>query len=588
MEKNAFDVAKIVATPTSHSWSQAYNAGNFFAVLSIAKPEEETSSDLLNTLGKSIIDSLEEEYFTLEVKDLASIKQAISVVFEKIPSDISATFAAASKTHDNILYIFVKGQGRILLKREGNLGTILRGDDKAISCASGHLKDNDVVILATEKFLEIVPDEKILSTIDNFSSSEIVETLAPLVHEKEEGEACAMTIRFRDLKSQLEIESPDLSQESSDEAEPRSEESIQIQETPSSFILEKILSFKKGWFTKALQLNHRKKIFLTVAALLAATLLISIVSSVKKQQDEKIQAILKEVVGKAEKKYDEGQGLVSLNRTLAKEDFLEASKILNEGKNKLPVNSKEQKQITEFLKKVEDALTSVSDTSSVEPKVEDSNRSPLLLYESKLSQSQRKTRSFTQDDKNIYFADLNAVTVVDKSSKKETTLIKNDGQWQNASGVGLYFDNVYILDKKLGQIHKFVKDDKGYSRTNYLSSETKPNFPNVLSMAIDNSIWMLLKDNILKFTRGKQEGFKISGLEVQFNNPTRLFTSLDLDNLYILDNGNNRIVVLGKDGAYKMSYQAKIISKAEDFEVLEKDKLIYILSSGKIYRIDLK
>jgi len=49
-----------------------------------------------------------------------------------------------------------------------------------------------------------------------------------------------------------------------------------------------------------------------------------------------------------------------------------------------------------------------------------------------------------------------------------------------------------------------------------------------------------------------------------------------------------RIVVFDKTGSYKSQYQATVIGNAKDFDVLEKDKKVFILSSGKVYEIDLK
>lgn len=73
-----------------------------------------------------------------------------------------------------------------------------------------------------------------------------------------------------------------------------------------------------------------------------------------------------------------------------------------------------------------------------------------------------------------------------------------------------------------------------------------------------------------------------------FKNPTRIYTNINNDNIYVLDNGNSRIVILDKNGAYKAQYKADIIKTAKDFDVFEKDKKIFVLSSGKIYQIDLK
>ncbi len=64
--------------------------------------------------------------------------------------------------------------------------------------------------------------------------------------------------------------------------------------------------------------------------------------------------------------------------------------------------------------------------------------------------------------------------------------------------------------------------------------------------------------------------------------------SVDFNNIYVLDQGNSRIVVLDKTGSYKAQYQADILRNATDFEILETDKKVYVLSNGKVYEIDLK
>ena len=94
--------------------------------------------------------------------------------------------------------------------------------------------------------------------------------------------------------------------------------------------------------------------------------------------------------------------------------------------------------------------------------------------------------------------------------------------------------------------------------------------------------------NINKFTKGASDTFAITGLETALSGPTKIYTNASDDNIYVLDNGNSRIVVFDKTGKYKNQYQAGIIKTAKDFDVLEKDKKIYVLSDGKIYEVDLK
>jgi DNA-binding beta-propeller fold protein YncE len=93
---------------------------------------------------------------------------------------------------------------------------------------------------------------------------------------------------------------------------------------------------------------------------------------------------------------------------------------------------------------------------------------------------------------------------------------------------------------------------------------------------------------INKFNKGAAENFSITGLDKDLLNPTRIYTNSDQTYVYVLDNGNSRIVVLEKSGRYKTQYQASIIKSAKDFDVDEKNNKIFVLQSGKVYQIDLK
>src|SRR3989344_674439 len=150
-------VAKIVATSSQSSWSQAYNAGKLFAVLSLEKETEEAEEkDYLNVLGKELLETLEQEFFSLEVKDLESIKNSIETTIKKIPENINCSFVIGSIV-ERVLYVFIKGEGTASLKRDEEFGTILESDKNELKASSGILKDDDLIILQTKQFKDIIP-----------------------------------------------------------------------------------------------------------------------------------------------------------------------------------------------------------------------------------------------------------------------------------------------------------------------------------------------------------------------------------------------------------------------------------------------
>lgn len=575
-------ISKIVATPTVNSWSQAYNAGNLFAVLSIYKKEEPEEKDYLNLLGKDVLNTLEEEYFSLETKNLESIKKAVSLTCEKIPSDVSPCLLVASVVN-NILYLFVLGNGKAILKRKDKIGTILDSSSEKLVEASGFLEDNDVVILETKQFADIVSKETLFSSLDHKTPSEIAEVLSPKIHEKEEGGAASIVLFYKTTKLE-EIE-----EEKNEDITNKEDAKIEVQEQKKQYfeIIAKQLRSIKSNFT------HSKKVFLTVALILVVVLFTSIIFSIKKQEDSKTKALFQEVFPSAQKKYDEGSALLGLNKNLARDNLEEAQKILNENKSKFKPKSSEEKQILDLLKKVEENLTTADKVNSVQIKEIGSDKSSLLDFEAK---NPSNKNLLAQDDKNIYFVDENGVYSIEKSSKNlpagkagKKTIIKNNNAWEEAGGIGAYIGNIYVLDKKGNQIFKFVSGGAGFEKSNYLQNDQTADFSKVQSLAIDGSVWIISLDgSVFKFTRGKRDDFKISGLDKPFTNPTKIFTNTDTDNLYILDNGGSRIIVLNKDGVYQSQYQSGILKTAKDFEVLEKDKKIYLLSGDKIYEIETK
>ena len=592
--------AKIVANPTAYSWSQAYNAGKLFAVLSLERNEENLQEkDGLNLLGKEILDNLEQEYFTLETKDLDSIKNAVLVTSKKIPEDVFCSFVICALVN-NLLYAFILGKGKVDVKREEKLGTILHVEEglpSSVQAASGFLQNNDIIILQTKQFSDIVSADTLVSALDNQPPSEIAETLAPKIHgnEKEESGAAAIVLSY---KKSEEVEEVLMLQEKEETVA----EIINLQETeeeempqapveiassgpfsklsnPFSLVLEKLKLPKMKSF------NHSKKLLLTVVIIIAVVLTASIILAVKKQNDAKTQALFNQVYPPAQKKYDEGQSLLGLNQNLAHDSFTASQKILEDGKSKFSAKSKEEQQILTLLQKVNLALGSSSGVNLIKAQSVDSSVSSILAAEIKNSGASYAT----QDDKNIYFVDSNGVSSVAKSGGNSKVIIKSSDLPKNIGGLGIYFGNIYVLDKDGKQISKFVPTSTGFGQANYFATGTSPDLSNATSITIDGSIWILLKDGTIeKFTKGKADTFSITGLDKGFSSPTRIYTTVDFSNIYVLDSGNSRIVVLDKTGTYKAQYQVDVLRNAADFEVLETDKKVYVLSSGKVYQIDLK
>jgi hypothetical protein len=595
MAETILTFAKIVANPSALSWAQVYSAGKLFAVISLETDEENQEKDFLNILGKEILNTLEQEFFTLETKDLESIKEAVTTTSQKIPTSVNCSFVIAALAN-NILYLYILGNGRASLKREGKLGNLIEAADQpsdSLKVASGYLQNDDIIVLQTKQFSDIISIGTLSDLMDNLPPAEIAENLAPLVHEKEEAGAAAIITHF---KAPLVTEIPEPSVEPEPEIEEKlAEDEENTTESPfysptatrKSSLLDKVKPLSSMFSSirkpQNLALNHARKIILTIVIVILVVFVGSVFFAINKQQNDKIQAAFEAIYPQALKQYNEGQGLMELNQNLARDDFNQAQQLLNGGKDKLPKDSKEEKQVLDLLNKVNTALSSASGVTNANAKEVSNDSSQLLLAETK-----NDGLYFTQDASHIYGLTQTAIYTLNLDGTNKKSVVTNSSYWKSAGGLSNYIGNLYVLDKSQNQIFKFVNSDSGFVKANYFST-TNPDLSKATAITIDSSIYVLTSDgNISKFTKGNSDTFTIAGLDTPLSNPTKIYTNASDENVYVLDNGNSRIVVFDKSGNYKNQYQAGIIKTAKDFEVLEKDKKIYVLSADKIYEIDLK
>jgi hypothetical protein len=410
MPESNLTFAKIVANPSAYSWSQVYSAGKLFAVLSLETQEEIREKDYLNVLGKEILETLEQEFFTLETKDLDSIKQAVLATSSKIPQEVTCSFVVGSVAN-NVLYVYILGNGRVSLKREGKLGNLLDVKDQkpdSLKVASGFLQDNDIVLLQTKQFSDIISIGTLTEFMNGLPLQEAAENLAPLVHEKEEAGAAAIIINYKATIKEAETTGEEVEAEETQETE----REMTIQESPFYapsvpsnlnfftkikqnyfFLLSRVMARKN----LTLNLNHPRKVILTIVAIILIVFVGSIIFAMNKQQNEKTLSAFQNIYPQAQKKYSEGQGLMELNQNLARNSFSQAAAILEGGKDKLPKNSKEQKQVLDLLAKVNSALSSSSGVTNAQAKQVATSVSPLLSAETK-----NDGLYFTEDSEKLY------------------------------------------------------------------------------------------------------------------------------------------------------------------------------------------
>lgn len=619
--------AKLVATPTDTAWSQVYNAGNLFASLSLSKKDVIENGDpeslSLHSLGKDIFSQIEAEFFTLEEKNLDSIKEALHHATKSIPETVDANLCLVY-FKNNILYVFISGLGSVIMKRGEKTGVLLTKnstDGPGIVSSSGLLENGDTIVLQTPQFAKDMPLETVSSALELNLPNDIAEALSPAMHEKdgdvprsEAGGQAAIIINYQGSAHQENIETPVPDTQGATGPEITTEKEIleQVQEDeeketelpithyPASEELprpkkeslvqnlqKKLAPFgailKKGSMkTPQSGLNHRNKLFLSIAVLILIVLVASVILSKKREEERKTTALFASIYEPALNNYEDGLDVKSINEEFARGDFQKAEKILKDGKGKFKKGTKEEKQINELLGKVQKELGGeLTATETSKTKEVSVGKNEFLS----VVRTNPSGVSFAKDADSTYFITDKSVTSISKTGTRKEVL-KNNDDWENPAGVAFYQGNVYVLDSVEGVL-KFTPGAAGFGKSSYL--RTKPaKISEASAMTIDGSIWVLFKDGaISKFTRGVADDFKITRLTKPMKSPSKIYTNLDMENLYVLDSGNSRIIKLSKEGAFQSQYNAGILKSAKEFEVNEAEGKILILSNGKTWELPL-
>lgn len=593
--------AKIVATPTVSAWSQAYNAGGLFIALSLATDDEQAQEELPIT-GKKILDTIEAEYFGLEKKDLSSIQEVIAQSVAELNPLILPSLSLTS-IKDNVLYGFLIGDGRLTLKRGEKVGVILENDDTkkdplennahTTKTASGYLENDDIILIQTAQFADHVPAKIIMPALEYNLPSDIAETITPFVHGKTEGGATAIVLCYKGF-----------AHEPVDEMLPANANPplIPTSESPSTNLSEKTQqpdvhsdlenSDKSSFMTKLATLvpkipfslppiNRRKKMILAVALILFGLLIMSIFFVQSSSKSSESRQLFDQIYNSAKKSYDEGEGLLSLNKSLARDDYTAAKAELEKGVGAFKPGSQEQKKIDELRGLIDKRLTELEGVSKATAREVDGKDQPSLLALVKNS----SILSSVQDDTTTYTLSSKAIASITSSDEKKD-LIKNDSNWSSPKSIGFFTGNFYILDPKSGLL-KFVPTSSAYEESTYFKGDA-PDLKDAVSMAIDGSIFILFSDGtVQKYTRGVKDSFSITDMPKNVTKPGFLYTSAEVDNLYIVDTGSNSLLKFDKSGKFQSQYQADVFKNTKAFMIADDESSAFVLSGGKIYELSL-
>lgn len=193
-----------------------------------------------------------------------------------------------------------------------------------------------------------------------------------------------------------------------------------------------------------------------------------------------------------------------------------------------------------------------------------------------------------EQDKIVFVSGDSSVAEYNKeSSLLSTKDIGFENEDVVLSDIFVYNRKLYSLDTKNNQIYRHSQTQTGYDKGSAWVKDTNTDITDGVSIAIDGDLFVLKSSGeIIKLTGGEKQDFTITGLDPALDNPTQIWTYNGLQNIYILEPTNKRVVVLDKEGKMLNQYTSDSWQNPTSMIVEEENKTIYILDNNKIYKFN--
>ncbi len=155
-------------------------------------------------------------------------------------------------------------------------------------------------------------------------------------------------------------------------------------------------------------------------------------------------------------------------------------------------------------------------------------------------------------------------------------------------GVAAFGNRLYVYDTTSKQIYSYNKTLRGFS--NGSAWITSADFPKdtIKDIAVDGNIFTLHTDGtIRRLFKGETSAFEQEKVEPSLQTAERIITSDDLNNIYVVDPTNKRIVIYSKKGVLVQQLYIEVEEPIADIAVHPEEKSIYLLAGTKVVEVTL-
>ncbi|HEY5714479.1 MAG TPA: hypothetical protein VIT68_03960 [Candidatus Gracilibacteria bacterium] len=639
---NNFEV-KTSESQVGFAFSEDIKEGQKLYFLGSFSSELENPGQIAETIFGAILEQLQNSQLKNAYDQFEeALKAGNEIAKEYFSNEKPDTVIAFFDFHQ--LYLSQSGSAESYLIREQSLSQISeaseKGDDLYLNILSGEVTINDTIVFSSDRILRSLTTNQILQLFmrDNFTQScSLLKNELQNATDDTYMTVCCVGIGKKDesatagffSRMKLGHEKKELPEASSEAHNPLEKEISEVSKASNQLLKEDVFhDLPKPSKIKRVQLgetfgkiktnpNLRKAIPIAGVIFVAFVVIIG------------IRALLNY------ESVEEKELRASID--IAREALVQADTFLLQG---------ERNSAQEYLAKAEEAVGKVAKSKSqlfrsdvgfilaeIDEKklrVENAKKvTPNLVTDLSVKNDNLESQSlmdlrgnlFVNDSKNVYKTIRNIVEKGVPISEKETiiaaasrpdqnTLVylsssprlieyregvitpmnTSDETWKQGIGLQTYGRYVYVLDPIENQIWKYERRSSNYSPA--AAYNNGADLSRAVSFGIDGSIYILTDDGeIKKLFRGAQVDYDfrdLPSLELGGKN-LKIYTSANLEFLYVLDPDNQRLLVFVKGDRYA-TYKKQVmygLPDARDFIVDDSGQKVHLLTKDKIYTFSL-
>jgi len=486
--------------------------------------------------------------------------------------------------------------GSILLRRNAKIGHLLSSEDQ-LQLINGQLRPDDLFILLTQNALDFKGEIEQKLT-QGWEAETIVTSLMPSIQSSADTSLVAMAFIF--LGQAKEVVEPKF-------------QVLEPEPMKPPLVRPKFPPWLKYFLSQQFKrlFNKKKIAYIIFATFLVLLLLLSIFFTLK------YQALSKKI------KTEAAPSLLLLQEAqdLSATDKIKARELVKQSLDNL--SNLDQQYKSKFLRQqIATAQTLFTNLAMVEAQDELNIFFDLNSVVGNFVSTQAKLIG-----EKIYFLDKDQQSIIELNIKDKSTAVSKftdinsaqdlavadhkiyllaDALYQidressekqkieqalkaGARGLQFFNETLYVLNQEERNIFKYrFWENKWQEPIRYVKSAPGVDFSEILSMSIDGNLWLTSKKGeIFKFSAGTKQDFTVIGVDDPFAEAIYLYTGEDLQNLYILEPGKKRLVILDKEGRYEKQIVSETLATANNLLVSEVEKKAFVVSGSLVFEIDI-